>query len=115
MYFDRVAKDLDHYLRGHGFSPTTTKPSHGYDPCVYYQAQKNIWYVRDDSSGNGICVLVVQPMANMSGIDVDVQWNACGYIWNVNSIQARAKALQAEITAWWDQHKKDNSKFGQPM
>ena len=50
----------------------------------------------------------------MSGIDVDVQWNASGYLWSVNSIQARAKGLQAEITAWWEQYKKDNPESSPP-
>jgi len=107
-YFDRVGRELDGYLQAQGLSPTSTKPSHGYDVHDHYVAQKNTWYVKEEGSKRGLSVLVVQPTENMSGIDVEVQWLARDYSWEVNSLESQARDLQTEITARWQQYKKDN-------
>jgi hypothetical protein len=108
MYYDRVGVELDRYLRAQGFSPTSIKPSNGESPHLHFETQKNIWYVREEGSNNLPCILVIQPTENSSGIHVEVQWDARDYFWRVNSLESRANALRAELTAWWEQYQKNN-------
>jgi hypothetical protein len=108
MYYDRVGTELDRYLQAQGFSPASTKPSHGEDPHVHFGAQKNIWYAREGGSSNQPCILMIQPKQNMSGIHVEVQWEARDYFWRVDSLESRANALQGELTEWWKQYRKND-------
>jgi hypothetical protein len=108
MYFDRVGTELDHYLRSQGFLSRSTKPPNGEGPHCHYQAQRNIWYVRESALKNDLCVLIVQPTENMSGIHVEVQWEASDYFWRVDSLESRANALQHELTEWWEQYQNNS-------
>jgi hypothetical protein len=110
-YFAPVPERLDAYLKSLGFTPTT-EAKHcgryiipGLRQTFYVGSYRgspplevSVIYREDGSAGQG------------AGIEVGVGWGAKGSAEYVDSVEALAKELSADLQAWWEQYQRDNGR-----